>query len=57
MKEKGDRVEAKVIFGKHKRKYIFPFSGESDQSNRISIFISSLPMKFYIDAFLKYIKK
>lgn len=57
MKEKADRVEAQVIFGKQKRKYIFPFNGESDQSNRINIFISSLPMKFYIDAFLKYIKK
>jgi hypothetical protein len=57
MKDMGDRVEAIVKLGRQKKTYTFPFSVESDQSNRIGLFISSLPMKFYIDAFLNSITK
>ncbi len=56
MKVKDDGIEAKVTKGEDEKIYFFPFSTPSDQSNRISLFISSLPLKFYLDAFLEHIK-
>jgi hypothetical protein len=57
MRVKDDGIEAKVTLGEDDKIYFFPFSTASDQSNRLSLFISSLPLNFYIDAFLAHIKK
>ncbi len=57
MKVKDDGMEAKVTLGEEEKIYFFPFSSVSDQSTRISLFISPLPLNFYIDAFHEYIKK
>lgn len=57
MEVKDSGVEAKVTLGGDEKIYFFPFSIASDQSNRISMFIGSLPLEFYIDAFLEDIRK
>jgi len=57
MKVKGDRVEAKVKSGKRKKTYVFPFGTFTNQSNRISLLLSSLPLEFFMDAYFENIKK
>ncbi len=57
MKVKDEGIEAKVSLGEDEKIYFFPFSTVSDQSQRISLLISPIPLKFYIDAFLEYIKR
>jgi hypothetical protein len=57
MKVKDDGVEAKVTLAEDDKIYFFPFStAVSEQSARISLFITPLPLKFYIDAFLEHLK-
>ena len=56
MEVKDGGVKTKVRLGGNEKTYFFPFSIASDQSNRISMLIGSLPLKFYIDAFLEDIK-
>ncbi len=57
MKVEDEGIEAKVTLEEDEKIYFFPFSTVSDQSQRINLFISPLPLKFYIDAFLEHIKR
>ena len=56
MEVKDGGVKTKIILGGDEKVYFFPSSIASDQSNRINMFVGSLPT-FCLDAFVDDIQK